>query len=84
VTQTMLALEPWTERAWTYLERLAPGDRITAESLRRAVGEPEEANALGAVFRRASKKGLLRYGGAEERAERHAARGRWVRVWERT
>jgi hypothetical protein len=81
---TLVPVIPWATRARDYIEHLAPGEEFTAESLRRAVGEPEDANAIGAVMMRASKHRLIRYAGQDERSARSLARGRWVRRWTRT
>ena len=73
----------WATRARTWITSLAPGEEFTAEALRRSVGEPPEANALGAVVMRASKQHLIAYAGQDERSARSVARGRWVRRWVR-
>lgn len=76
--------ERWSERARTYIASLVPGEEFTADALRRAVGEPDDANQLGAVVVWASKRHLIRYRGRDLRSDRAPARGRYNRVWERT
>jgi hypothetical protein len=81
---SLVTEKSYSEQARAWIEGLAPGEEFTAEAVRHAIGEPDEANALGAIFMRASKRGLITYRGRDFRSPRHAARGRWVRVWTRT
>ncbi len=76
--------ETWSERARRYVTDLSPGDEFTADALRRAVGDPDDANQLGAVVVWASKRHLIRYRGRDLRSDRALARGRYNRVWVRT
>ncbi len=81
-----LALElglDWPGSARRYIDSLPPGDLFTADSLRRAVGEPPDPNMLGGVIQQASRKHLIRYDGRDWRTVRPAARGRFNRVWVR-
>jgi hypothetical protein len=80
---TLVTEAPWATRARDWIEHLAPGEEFTAESLRRAIGEPEEVNAIGAVVMRASKQHLIAYAGQDVRCGRRLARGRYLRRWKR-
>lgn len=80
---TLVTEQSWSERARAWIERLDVGDGFTAEALRRSVGEPEDANQIGAAITWASRKHLIRYAREDRRTERPIARGRYLRVWER-
>lgn len=74
----------WAERAEACIILLPlPGERFTADDLRRWAGDPPaHGDALGAVLRNARKAGLIRAVGYEQssRPERHGAVNR---IWER-
>lgn len=76
--------EDWSERAKTWLQRLNPGSRLTAETLRLHVGPPPaHGDACGAVIRGASRSGVIRAVGFTS-STRPDAHGRLLRVWQRT
>jgi hypothetical protein len=75
--------EDWATDAHRWIaELLFPGVHLTAESLRRAVGDPPNPNAMGAVFRSAARAGLITCTGwqTSKRPERHGA---VIREWRR-
>jgi hypothetical protein len=74
----------WAAAADRWIYSRAAGTRITADTLREAVGDPPgHGDSAGGVFRRARRSGLLRAIGYEpsSRPERHAAVNRvWIRT----
>lgn len=73
----------WSDEALETLERLAAdGIEFTADHLIELVGEPASPNAIGAVFGKASRAGLIRMVGVStsRRISRH---GGLQRVWGR-
>ena len=75
----------WSLRARTFIERMGPGSRLNSDALRLVVGDPVGTGcSVGAVIHQCEKAGLIRYTGQDTRSSRPAARGRWLRVWERT
>ena len=74
----------WPARARRFIERLNPGEVITADALRSILGDPPESNMLGGVIQQAARRHLIVYGGRDNRSPRPLARGRWNRLWERT
>lgn len=77
--------EPWSEVALKAVEDWTPGGRLTSDVLREWVGDPPgHADAIGAVFRTAKRRGWLRYTGEQVISSRPSAHGRYLRVWERT
>jgi hypothetical protein len=72
----------WAERADRFLKTLAvSGYDFTAEDVSEEVGLPPHPNAMGGVFLRASKKGLIVPTGTVVRAERDARHASMLRVW---
>lgn len=76
--------DDWKARADAAMERLArSGQPFSSEDLRAEVGDPEHANAMGAVFHRAARRRLIRRYGfvTYQRPESHAHVGiAWVGV----
>ncbi|MHB8573572.1 MAG: hypothetical protein ACYDAY_11575 [Candidatus Dormibacteria bacterium] len=73
----------WTERAWRQLNQLArEGEPFTSDDLVAAAGLPIHQNAMGELFRRASKvHDLIRPTGRMLPSRRPEARGRALREW---
>jgi hypothetical protein len=71
----------WSDEAFEVLERLAvDGIEFTADYLIELFGVPDSAGAVGAVFSKAAKAGLIKVVGyaTSRRIGRH---GSLVRVW---
>ena len=64
------------------LERLAAGDRVdfTADTLTARIGQPDSPNAIGAIFGKASRAGLIHCVGVRT-STRIARHGGIQRVW---
>ena len=72
----------WAERADRFLEILALSVfDFTAEDVTAEIGAPPHPNLMGAVFLRASKKGVIVPTGRVVRAERDARHASMLRVW---
>lgn len=79
----MEGAEEWTARALTAIGNALRGWTITADYLRRGIGDPPNPNVIGAVFRTAKRQGLIRYTGEQVLSTRPETHGRYIRVWER-
>ena len=69
--------DAWKAMAWNELVRQSrTGSRITAASITDVVGLPGRRNAIGALFSKAKRAGLIAEVGFEQatRASRHASR----------
>jgi hypothetical protein len=83
-TQLALAVvdeTEWVEAARRAIEELATGGmEFDADDVRRLAGEPPTPAVIGAVFREAHKRGLIRVSGyrTATRMQRH---GSIVRIW---
>jgi hypothetical protein len=76
-------LVSWEDRARYALLSLCLADAsFSAEDLRKAAGSPPHPNAIGGIFRWASKKGLIVPDGVTvaDRPSRHAS---LLRMWRR-
>jgi hypothetical protein len=75
-------VEDWTERAWRIIDMLASTRQVfTSDDLVRRCGVPSSANAVGAIFKQARKRGLIEPVGLGQstRPGRHAGSiRRWV------
>ena len=76
----------WSDFALALLESFARGRApFTAEDFRKhftgVLPDPPSCNAIGAMFSRAAKAGILQHSGYTL-AQRRAARSRVLRVWQ--
>lgn len=77
--------EWWSEAVRLWMTRLAPGEELTSDILHERFGDPRgSGNAVGGVINRQAAVGLIRFTGRSVRSARPQARGRWIRVYERT
>lgn len=75
--------EFWHVNARRFIEALAPGDLVDADSIRAACGSPIHVNASGAVIRKAAVDGLLEIVGSKQ-SENPERRAGLIRIWRRT
>lgn len=75
--------EAWVERAERWFGSVRPGVDFTADDLRDLVGDPPaHGDAMGAVFRKAHRSGLITCSGFTT-STRPDAHGRALRTWRR-
>ena len=75
------AQDIWKEAAYLWLGNLPAGREVSANELIEAIGMPPSHNAVGALFRAASTKGLIASTGRftqNARPEGHATN---IRIW---
>lgn len=73
----------WSARARAYILLLPPGEAFTADDLTREVGQPDEANRIGAYFRKWEGEALIAPSGYMLPSLRPGSKGSKVTVWER-
>lgn len=75
--------EQWKANAWDAICALATlGDPFTSEQVRAIVGDPDKPNAMGALFLRASKAGIIHRTGRVRRATRPSLHATDLPEWE--
>lgn len=75
---------PWSERALTFIAAMPPKKCFNSNDVILGVGEPPDRKGIGGLFYMAWKNGLVEDTGMSVPSDSPKARGRRIRVWERS